>query len=41
MNFEISGGNPQARIELVNQREENGVFYTDVVMQLQEKAAEV
>ena len=38
MNFEISGGNPQARIELVNQREENGVFYADVVMQLQEKA---
>lgn len=27
MNFEISGGNPQTRIELVNQREENGVFY--------------
>lgn len=38
MKFEISGGNPQAKIELVNQKIENGIFYAEVVMRLQERA---
>ena len=38
MEFEISGGNPQAKIELVNQKRENGIFYAEVVMRLQERA---
>ena len=34
MQFQIKGGNPDAQIQLKNQREIDGVFYMDVVMQL-------
>jgi len=34
MQFQIIGGSPNAEISLENQREQDGILYMDVVMQL-------
>ena len=38
MQFQITGGSPNAKISLENQREQDGILYVDVVMQLSEEA---
>ena len=37
MQFQITGGSPNAKISLENQREQGGILYVDVVMQFNEE----